>query len=57
VEIAIGKLKRYKSSGADQIAAVLIKAGGEILRCEIHNLFVLCGIRGNCHSSGRNLLF
>jgi hypothetical protein len=36
VEIAIGKLKRYKSSGTDQIPAELIKVGGEILRSEIH---------------------
>jgi hypothetical protein len=32
VEVAIGKLKRYKSPGADQIAAELIQArgGGDI---------------------------
>jgi hypothetical protein len=29
VEIAIGKLKRYKFSGTDQILVELIKAGGE----------------------------
>jgi hypothetical protein len=29
VEIAIGKLKSYKSTGTDQIPAELIKAGGE----------------------------
>jgi hypothetical protein len=29
VEIAIGKLKSYKSLGADRILAKLIKAGGE----------------------------
>jgi hypothetical protein len=28
-EIAIGKLKRYKSPGVDQIPAELIQAGGE----------------------------
>jgi hypothetical protein len=28
VEVAIGKLKRYKWSGADQIPAELIQAGG-----------------------------
>jgi hypothetical protein len=38
VEIAIGKLKRYKSPGTDQMPAELIKAGGEILRSEIHRL-------------------
>jgi hypothetical protein len=38
VEIAIGKLKSYKSPGTDQIPAELIKAVGEILRFEIHKL-------------------
>jgi hypothetical protein len=37
-EVAIGKLKRYKSPGADQIPAELILAGGEILRLEFHRL-------------------
>jgi hypothetical protein len=31
VEIAIAKLKKYKSPGSDQIPAELIQAGGEIL--------------------------
>jgi hypothetical protein len=57
VEIAIRKLKSYKSPGADQIPAELIKAGGEILRSEIL-IFILkvYGIMRNCHSSERNLL-
>jgi hypothetical protein len=38
VEIAIGKLKSYKSPGTDQILAELIKAGGETLYSEIHRL-------------------
>jgi hypothetical protein len=38
VEIAIGKLKRYKSPGTDNTLAELIKAGGEILYSEIHRL-------------------
>jgi hypothetical protein len=38
VEIAIGKLKSYKSPGTDQIPAKLIKAGGETLFSEIHKL-------------------
>jgi hypothetical protein len=38
VEIAIGRLKSYKSSGTDQIPAKLIKAGGETLYYEIHRL-------------------
>jgi hypothetical protein len=42
VEIAIGKLKSYKSPGNDQILADLIKAGGETLYSEIHRL--ICSI-------------
>jgi hypothetical protein len=38
VEIAIGKLKSYKSPGIDQIPAELIKAEGETLCSEIHKL-------------------
>jgi hypothetical protein len=37
VKIAIGKLKRYKSLGTDQIPAELIKAGGETCY-KIHKL-------------------
>jgi hypothetical protein len=36
VEIAIAKLKKYKSIGSDQILAELIQAGGEILLSAIH---------------------
>jgi hypothetical protein len=38
VEIAIEKLKRYKSPGSDQIPAELIEAGGKILCPKIHKL-------------------
>jgi hypothetical protein len=38
VEIAIGKLKSYKSPGTDNIPAELIKAEGETLYSEIHTL-------------------
>jgi hypothetical protein len=41
VEAAIGKLKRYKSPGADHIPAELIEAGGETLHSEIHKLIKL----------------
>jgi hypothetical protein len=36
VEIAIAKLKKYKSPGSDQISAELIQAGGEILLSALH---------------------
>jgi hypothetical protein len=36
VEIAIAKLKKYKSPGSDQIPAELIQAGGEMLLSVIH---------------------
>jgi hypothetical protein len=42
VEIAIGKLKSYKSPGTDQIPAELIKAVGETLCYETHRL--ICSI-------------
>jgi hypothetical protein len=38
VEVAVGKLYRYKSPDVDQIPAELIQAGGETLRSEIHKL-------------------
>jgi bifunctional pyridoxal-dependent enzyme with beta-cystathionase and maltose regulon repressor activities len=37
VEIAIAKLKRYKSPGSDQIPAELIQAGVETLLSASHN--------------------
>jgi hypothetical protein len=41
VEATTGKLKRYKSLGADQIAAALIQAQRETLHSEIHKLIKL----------------
>jgi hypothetical protein len=38
VEIAIAKLKKYKSPGSDQIPADLIQAGGKMLLSMIHKL-------------------
>jgi hypothetical protein len=38
VEIAIGKLKKYKSLGSVQILAKLITAGGETLHSETRKL-------------------
>jgi hypothetical protein len=56
VEIATGKLKSYKYPGTDQILAKLIREGGKHYVLKHTNLFVLYGIRRNCHSSGRDLL-
>jgi hypothetical protein len=36
VEVAVGKLKRYKSPGVDQIPTELIQAGRETLRSDNH---------------------
>jgi hypothetical protein len=56
VEIAIEKLRRYKSPGIDLIPAELIQAGGIHYALRSTNLLIVFGIRNNCHSSGRNLL-
>jgi len=38
--LAIEKLKSHKSPGIDQMPAEFIKAGGRIIRSEIHNLIL-----------------
>jgi hypothetical protein len=38
IQIAISKLKKYKSPGSDQILAELIQRGGKILLSAIHKL-------------------
>jgi hypothetical protein len=45
VDAAIGKLKRYNSSGVDQIPAEVIQAGGETLYSESHKLLNLFGMK------------
>ena len=40
VELAIEKLKNYKSPRTDQIPAELIKAGGRKICCEIRKLII-----------------
>jgi hypothetical protein len=40
VEMACEKLKSHKSPGIDQIPTELIKAGGRIIRYEIHKLII-----------------
>jgi hypothetical protein len=41
VEVAVGRLKRYKSPGVDQIPAELIQGGGEASRSEVHKYIML----------------
>ena len=40
VEMALEKLKSYKSPGIDQIPVEFIKAGGRTIHCEIHKLII-----------------
>jgi hypothetical protein len=54
-EIAIAKLKRYKSLGSYQIPAELIQAGSETYRLISINSLILFGMK-NCLISGRSLL-
>jgi hypothetical protein len=55
VEIAIAKLKKYKSPGSDQIPMELIQAGSEIILRSITSI-ILFGIRKSRLISGRSLL-
>jgi hypothetical protein len=45
VELAIKKLKTYKSSEIDQIPAEIIKAGGRTIHGEIHKLISINYLR------------
>jgi hypothetical protein len=59
IEIAIGKLKRYKSPGADKIPAERIQAsgggGGGKKHCIVRSTDLLssCETKKNCLTSGR----
>jgi hypothetical protein len=41
VEVTVGKFKRYKLTGVEQIPADMIQAGGKTLRSKIHELIKL----------------
>jgi hypothetical protein len=49
-------LKRYKSSGIDEIPAEVIQAGGNNYVLRFTNVLIVFGMRKNFQSSGRNLL-
>jgi hypothetical protein len=49
VEVAIGKVKRCKLPGADQIPAELIQAGGGTLHSEIHKIIKLIWNKEELH--------
>ena len=53
-QLAIDKLKSYKSPGIHQIPAELIKAGVEHFTWRFINLLFLFGRRRNCLKSGRS---
>jgi hypothetical protein len=53
VEIAIAKLKRYKSPGSDQSPPELIQAGREILRSESHKKKELRGFSPQANYTDR----
>jgi hypothetical protein len=56
VEIAIARLKKYKSPGSDQIPAELIQAAGEILLSAIHKLINSVWYKEELPDSGKSPL-
>jgi len=55
VHTAIGKLKKDKSSGTDQIPKDLIKTGCKNFALRSTKLLILYGIRRDCPRSRRSL--
>jgi hypothetical protein len=56
IEMAIGKLKRHKSPGIDQIPAELIKTGGGIILSEIHKLIISIWTKEELHKEWKEPL-
>jgi hypothetical protein len=54
-EIATANLRKYKSSGSDQIATEPFQAGGEIYRSKFHKLINSLWVR-KCLGGGRSFL-
>jgi hypothetical protein len=57
VEVAIWKLKKYKSPGVGQIPTELFQAGGETLPSKIHKLIKLIRKKKKCLTSGKSQLW
>jgi hypothetical protein len=53
-EIAIAKLKTYKSPGSDQIPTELLKQEAKYYCLRSTNSLILFGIRKDCQISGRS---
>jgi len=53
-EMHIGKVKRHKKPGIDQIPAELIKTGVDQFALRFINVSILHGIRRNCLRNGRS---
>jgi hypothetical protein len=56
-EIAIAKLNKYKYRGRDRIPAKLFKQEGKYYVLRSINSLITFGIRKNCLTRGRSLLF
>jgi hypothetical protein len=54
VEFAVGKLKRYKSLGADQTPAEVFQAGGEYCVRKFISLLSWSGTKKNCLTNGKS---
>jgi hypothetical protein len=56
VEVATGKLEKYKSSGVDEIPAEMIQAAGEKLHSDIPKLTKLIWNKAELHHQWKNLI-
>jgi len=57
VEMAVKKLKSYKSPGIDQIPVELIKSGGITIHYEIHKLIISIWSKEELPEEWKDLIF